>query len=293
MNTKVQNNQFQRSDRISRLKEKVETLKLKAKVLDDKLAIQNLALNSSLNSTLITDENGSIIWVNKAFSDLTGYKSDEVIGKNPRMLKSGIHDRAFYKDLWNTISNGKVWKGEIANKKKDGTLYYEKIEISPVFDAAGLITNYIAIKQDITSRKEIDQALNESYIKYEELAYIFNQSPAIGFLWSANDAKTVEFVTDNIKQWNYTPEDFYSQKLTFSDIIFEEDRAVILKDLSQKIESGTERIKQQYRIITKEGNVRWVDSHLYARLGENDIVTHLQGVVLDVTERINAEEESK
>ncbi len=81
--------------------------------------------------------------------------------------------------------------------------------------------------------------------------------------------------------------------MAFADIIYENDRANVLTKISNKISSGKERIKQHYRIITKDGEIRWVDSHMHVRLGENDSVTHLQGVVLDVTERKKAEEESK
>lgn len=261
--------------------------------LEKKVDLQKIALNSSANSTVITNKEGSIIWVNKAFTKLTGYTLQEALSKNPSILKSGEHDEKFYKVLWDTILSGKTWKGEITNKKKDGSIYHEKIKISPVFNSEEVITNFIATKEDITDQKKVDAALNESYIKYEELAYIFNQSPAIGFLWSQDEKRTVEFVTENIKQWGYTPEDFYSHNLVFSDIIFQDDKSKVLNELSEKIESGSERLKQHYRIVTKEGEVRWIDSHLYARLGENDSVTHLQGVVLDVTEKKKAEEDSK
>lgn len=280
-------------DKYKLLEEENNKLKNKIEFLEAQLHLKEFLLDSSLNSTVITDFNGNIKWANKAFTELTGYTLEEIVNKNPRILKSGLHDKNFYKKLWDTISSGNVWDGEIANKKKNGTLYFEKIKISPVVNSVGKITNYVAVKQDITGQKKTDEALNDSYIKYEELSYIFNQSPAVGFSWSEDDTRLVEFVTDNIKQWEYTPEDFYSQKLTFSDIVYEEDKFKVLKDLKLNIESGAEKIKQQFRIITKSGDVRWVDSHFHVRLGENNLVTHLQGVVLDVTERKNAEEEAK
>jgi len=278
---------------LTKYQEDVKKLKLELKSLENKIELQNIALDSSPNSTVITDVNGNIIWVNSAFSKITGYSLEEILNQNLRFLKSGKHTKDFYKNMWDTILSGQVWKGEITNKKKNGTLYHEKINISPVINSNNEIVNFVATKQDVSNQRKIDEALNESYIKYEELAYIFNQSPAIGFLWSEDKSRMMEFVTDNIKQWGYTPEEFYSQRLTFSDIIFKDDKQNVLKDLSKKIESRKERLKQHYRIVTKAGEIRWVDSHLYARLGENDSVTHLQGVVLDVTERKKAEEESK
>lgn len=293
MNTIIENKRINNSDKIISLQQEIAQLKNESKVLKEQLKLQNLALNVSQNSTVITDNRGSIIWVNKAFTDLTGYTFEEAINKNPRILKSGIHSTEFYKNLWDTINSGNAWSGEITNKKKNGSIYHEKLLISPVQDTNNNITNFVATKQDITLKKHTDDTLNDLYIKYEELAYIFNQSPAIGFLWSADKNKTVEFVTDNIKQWGYVPEDFYSNNLTFADLIFEEDKDRVLNNLDNKIKSGKERLKQHYRIVTKDGEVRWVDSHLYVRLGENDTVTHLQGVVLDVTDKKMAEEESK
>lgn len=280
-------------DSESDLVNEILRLKAESKKLEEEIKLRTLALNLASNSSVITDDVGNIVWVNEGFTKLTGYTSEEVINKNPRILKSGKHSKRFYTDLWKTIISGKEWKGEITNKKKDGTFYHEKIRITPVFNTNKKITNFIATKADITEQKKTDDALNESYIKYEELAYIVNQSPAVGFLWSVNKEKTVEFVTDNVKQWGYTPEEFYSQNLAFSDIIYKADKQKVLEELSIKIDSGNERLKQHYRIITKSGEVRWIDSHLYARLGENDSVTHLQGVVLDVTERKLVEEESK
>jgi PAS domain S-box-containing protein len=293
METTLNKSHLDQSDPSFEINEEIERLKIKSIKLEEKLVLKNLALNSSAYSTIITDNKGKIIWVNNAFSKITGYSFEETINKNPRILKSGKHSKKFYTDLWNTIANGEIWKGEIINRKKDGTIYYEKVSIFPVLDISNKITNYISTKEDITEQKKVDNALNESYIKYEELAYIFNQSPAIGFLWSENEERTVEFVTDNIKQWGYTPEEFYSQKLAFSDIIYEDDKLHVMNELSIKIEAGKERLKQHYRVITKAGEIRWIDSHLYARLGENNSVTHLQGVVLDVTEKKKAEDESK
>lgn len=293
MNTTIEIKKSDNPYKINSLQLEIAQLKSEAKRLKEQLNLQNLALNASQNSTVITDKRGSIIWVNKAFTELTGYSFNEAINKNPRILKSGIHSNEFYKNLWKTITSGKVWKGEISNKKKNGTIYHEKLSITPVKDEKDNITNFIATKQDITSKKLVDANLNNLYIKHEELAYIFNQSPAIGFLWSADKNKTVEFVTDNIKQWGYVPEDFYSNNLTFSDLIYEEDKDTALRNLDNKIKAGKERLKQHYRIVTKDGEVRWADSHLYARLGENDRITHLQGVILDVTDKKMAEEESK
>ena len=275
------------------LKKKVQKLENDNMETKEILKLKIAALEFSPNSILITDCNGNIIWINKAFTELTGYELDEVIDKKPNILKSGKVKKEIYKDLWQTITSGKVWEGVLLNKKKDGSFYEDKQKITPVFNSGKEILYFIATKQDITNQKKADDALNDTYIKYEELSYIFNQSPAIGFLWVADKKKNVEFITDNIKQFGYTPEDFYSEGLTLIDIIYEKDKKKVKKELSKIIKEGLERFKQHYRIVNKAGEIRWVDSHLFARLGENDTVTHIQGVLLDVTDRKIAEEESK
>ncbi|MBK8944905.1 MAG: PAS domain S-box protein [Ignavibacteriae bacterium] len=278
---------------VSDLKTQIDDLQHQIKEQNKIIKLYGDILNSSSISTLITDESGKIIWVNNAFLETTGYSYNEVINKNPRILKSGEHNSKYYKKMWSTISAGNVWKGEIINKKKDGSIYHEKSVITPILNDNNKITNYVATKYDITNHKKIDFALHESYIKYEELAYIFNQSPAIGFLWSANEVRSVEFVTENIKQFGYTPSEFYAHNLTFSDIIFPDDKEKVNNEIKEKIKIGNERIKQHFRILTKSGEIRWVDSFSYVRLEDQNSVTHLQGVILDVTEKKLAEEESK
>ena len=102
---------------------------------------------------VITDVEGIIEYVNPKFTEVTGYTRDEALGQNPRILKSGEMSDESYKELWNTIASGKIWSGEFRNMKKNGELYWEKATITPVIDKSGSITNYLAIKEDITEIK--------------------------------------------------------------------------------------------------------------------------------------------
>jgi len=123
------------------------------------LRLQSAALESAANAIMITDRDGQITWVNPAFTSLTGYASNETLGRNPRLLKSDRHDEPFYKHLWDTILAGQVWHGEMTNRRKDGSLYAEEQSITPVRDEQGEIVSFIAIKQDITARKQAEEAL--------------------------------------------------------------------------------------------------------------------------------------
>ena len=123
--------------------------------------LQAAALEAAANAIVITDSHGTIQWVNQAFTTMTGFSKEEVLGKNPRLLKSGEQPGSYYAKLWSTISSGRVWQGEIVNKRKDGTSYTEEMTITPVTSQRGRTTDnyFIAIKQDITERKHAEEAL--------------------------------------------------------------------------------------------------------------------------------------
>ncbi len=115
-------------------------------------------------SVVITDLAGNIEYVNPYFTKITGYEKEEIIGENPRILKSGKHSKEFYEKLWGKITNKQVWSGEFINKRKDGTLYWEEAVITPIVDKNGDIIKYSAMKTDITERKKIEAELQ----KYRE-----------------------------------------------------------------------------------------------------------------------------
>ena len=144
------------------------------------LRLQSAALEAAANAIVIADVEGVIQWVNPAFTRLTGYAIEDALGNHTNILFSGMQDRAFYKNLWDTILAGKVWHGELVNKRKDGSLYHEEQTITPLTDSAGRITHFIGVKQDITDRRlaeekirqqvehlsalrEIDQAISSSF----------------------------------------------------------------------------------------------------------------------------------
>ncbi len=132
-------------------------------------ALLATAIEQASESVVITDPDGTIRYVNPAFERLTGYAAEEAVGANPRILKSGRHDDAFYEHLWQTISSGRVWSGCLVNLRRDGSLFQEEATISPVLDDAGSITAYVAVKRDVTAEREITEQLNRSH-KLEALS---------------------------------------------------------------------------------------------------------------------------
>ena len=124
------------------------------------LRVGNAALAAAANSILITDRHGIIVYVNPAFTLLTGYDSSEAIGKTPgQLLKSGKHDEVFYRKFWETILSGKVWQGEMTNRRKDGSHYTDEQMVTPVPDENGRIGHFISIRQDITLKKKMEEHL--------------------------------------------------------------------------------------------------------------------------------------
>lgn len=132
------------------------------KLAEQQLHLQATALESAANAIVITDRQGTIFWVNAAFTKLTGYSFNEAIGKNPRILQSGEHPRSFYEDMWNKLLAGEIWRGELVNRRKDGQLYTEEMTITPVKDAHGEIARFIAIKQDITEQKALERQFRQA-----------------------------------------------------------------------------------------------------------------------------------
>jgi diguanylate cyclase (GGDEF)-like protein/PAS domain S-box-containing protein len=144
---------------------------------EERLYLQAATLEVAANAIVITDSRGTIESVNNAFTTLTGYSKEEALGKNPRLLKSGKQPEGFYGNLWSTITSGKVWQGEIVNRRKDGTTYTEEMTITPVTQGVGktTYTRFVAIKQDITQRKVAEKQV-ELLAYYDALTGLPNRT---------------------------------------------------------------------------------------------------------------------
>jgi len=167
-----------------RLKDEIDLIsKTEIEKKEELLNLQSAALEAAANGIVITDCEGKITWVNDSFTKLSGYSKIEVYNQYPSLLRSGFHSENFYRGLWETISGGNIWMGELVNKKKDGSFYNEEMTITPVKNNKEEITAYIAIKQDITERKKDEHNLLINQISVER--------SGLGIIWVNTDSEII------------------------------------------------------------------------------------------------------
>lgn len=238
---------------------------------------------------LIDTESGSIFDCNPAFEQQTGRELNSL----KRMKIWEIRppekiDKAKAK-FHEIVKEGSGCSEELAFQKPDG-------EIVPIEFVSKMVTiqgkQYIVSStRDLAERKQADEQLRTALQKREELEFIVNKSEVMVFLWRAAEGWPVEFVSDNIEQLGYTPEDFIEGHICYADIIHRDDLERVGAEVAMYSEQGAVEFTQEYRLVTKSGDIRWTDDITWIRRDQNGDVTHYQGIVLDVTERKKVEQE--
>jgi nitrogen fixation negative regulator NifL len=252
------------------------------KQAEHQLIILTTALEAAANGIILVDKDGTILWSNPAFSQMTGYAQDEIRGKNPRFLKSGKQDQKYYTDLWETILAGKVWHGELINQRKDGSLYTEEQIITPVFDQKGDITNFISIRQDITEHKRAEDALRKSEEQYRSLVIATAQ-----IVWQT-DANG-EVVEDNPIWRGFTGqslEEFLGRG--WINALHPEDQERVAKIWSQAVNTKTP-YETEYRIINHRTEYSDFSVRGVPIIDKNGEILSWVGTCTDITDKKNYE----
>ncbi|AUI68414.2 PAS domain S-box protein [Beggiatoa leptomitoformis] len=242
------------------------------------------AVEQSASAIIITDLNGSIEFVNPAFLHVTGYTLNEVLGQNPRFLQSGKHTTALFKELWETIQSGKMWQGELINKKKTGALYWEFVTISPIKNDENVITHYLSIQEDITDHKKTEEALHNSEKRFKA---IFNNA-AVGI---ATIDKFGNYLESNHK-WadmlGYNLTDV--EKLTHIAITHPDDQEESTEKLQQLIRGECDFYQVEKRFIRKDGSIFWGELWASPIFDEQHKLEAIIGIIIDLTKRKQFEE---
>lgn len=252
----------------------------KQKTHEEELHKITKSIEQSPTSIVITNPQGDIEYVNPKFEELTGYSLKEAIGQNPRILKSGKTSDTDYQFLWKTISAGKVWRGEFHNKKKNGQFFWEAASISPVKNSEGRIINYVAVKEDITHQKELQDKLQKSEEQYKTL---MANLPGAAFRCKIDKDWTMIFISEHIKKISgYASKELIDNKVkSFSSVILKEDRSFVAKTIKQKIKTD-QQYEIEYRIESKDGQIRWVKEKAKI-IKEKNKAVYLDGIIYDIS----------
>ncbi len=253
------------------------------KSIEDQLNLQSSALEAAANGIVIMDSDGKVVWCNSAFTNLTGYTLKEIIGGELTILSSSKFPEENIKMMWNTVTNGNVWHGELINRKKDGSDYYEDTTITPVKDIDGKIKYFVSIKQDISSRKMNEASLIESETRFRTLYEnatigLFRSTPE-GKILMANSALLKIVGADSFAELSQiNASNIYSdpsQREIFKRELTNKGRIVGFESTWRKKDNSIVYVRESGRIVRDE----------------NDRILYYEGTVEDFSEKKRAEEE--
>jgi PAS domain S-box-containing protein len=267
----------------------METKSVSEDSSERKLSLKELlkfksAVEHSPSTVVITDIDGNIEYVNPQFSVITGYTFDEVKGEKTNIFNSGYHSADFYNNLWYTIKSGKTWRGEFRNKKKNGELYWESASIAPIIDENGNISDFVAIKEDITQQKIAEQALVQNEEKYRK---IFEQFHDLYFKTNLQGI-ILELGPAVFELTGYTSEELLGKSV--SDIYYNAPDRInfINKLLKDKV-----IINYELKFITKHGDIIDTDVSAHFEFDDKGNPEYIAGTIHDITKLKRIEKELK
>jgi PAS domain S-box-containing protein len=251
--------------------------------------LQLAALETTANAVLIADRGGRILWVNPAFTALTGYTPAEAIGKTPRILKSGLHDRTFYEAMWRAIAAGTTWRGEFVNRRKDGTLFADAHTITPVRNDTGEVTHFVGIMHDITARRRTEDELAATHA---QLRHLLEHSPVITYSLQFEDGLLVPaFVSDNVTRLlGYSVSEALVRDWWLRNLHPDDRKRAVEADPGA---GGVSDTRVEYRIRHRDGSYRWVEDSRRLLRDAVGKPAEIVGVWTDIDARRRAEQERR
>ncbi len=240
-----------------------------------------LAIEQSPAAVLITDTDGRIEYVNRRFTEMSGYTAAEVVGQTPRLLKSGLMRAEAYDQLWATISAGQAWRGELCNRRKDGSLDWHSASISPVRDEAGQVTGYVAVQEDITEQRRIREALERSERNHRRIVETASEG-----IWEVDAEHRTTFVNERMASMlGYEVSEMEGRPVfDFTDA----EGRVIAEASRQRRRQGI-REQQDFKLQRKDGSTFWVLMSTGPILDAAGQYIGALAMVTDLTERREAE----
>jgi PAS domain S-box-containing protein len=245
------------------------------------------AIEQSPVSIVITNLEGNIEYANPKACETTGYLLDELVGKNPRVLKSGETKSNEYELLWTSITSGKHWKGIFHNKKKNGELYWESSTIGPITDSNGKITHYLALKEDITERRKVEKALQDS----EALLRSFFDLPLIGHAITSLEKGWLEVNASLCNMLGYTKAELLP--MTWDELTHPDDLAGDIAQFNRVMAGETDGYAIEKRFICRDGH--FIDTHMAVQCNRNaDLsINYFMAVIVDISDRKKIENQLK
>ena len=232
------------------------------------------AVEQAADGIVLTDIRGNIQFVNPAFTAMTGYTSEEVLGQNPRLLKSGRMPEGFYRQLWNTILSGNVWQGDVINRRKNGTFYNEEMRVAPVRDARGKTTGYIAIKHDVTERRAAEET--QAFLA----AIVENSEDSI--IACTPDGTIRAFNRGAEAIFGYSPIEAIGRHMA---MLVPPDRYQALEMLAQKLRKGERLSQHEGFCLRKDGSEFQVSASGFPIVNAAGEVVAISNILRDITER--------
>jgi PAS domain S-box-containing protein len=250
---------------------------------DERAELHNLKIAVDDHAIVsITDTFGVITYVNERFCQISGYSRDELIGQTHRLIKSPSHPRAFFESLWHTITSGRVWRGEICNRAKNGEVFWVQATIVPFVDAAGRISKFIAIRTDVTERKHMGEQVARSEHQYRTVVNSLRET-----VFRAGPDGRVTFLN---AAWAQTTghriEDSLGQQLT--DFIHPDDQAVCVEDFNELAAGRKPYCRREMRYFTVTGALVWMEAYAQSVFDANGQLEGVTGTLNDITERKQA-----